>query len=860
MQIDDITKNLSDNLNSFLKFFTEKLHKKVLEIDTNAKSAKYYQQLTRVSYSLEQYVKKEVGLFYIGFLGSFSSGKSSTINSILDLWGSDKMRPNTKNPTDSFITLITNQANIQNVFTFAKEGAISIRTDTNFDLEILNKIVLMDTPGSGDPNIIESIVRDSLPLCDLIIYTLNATAPYTEVDKPFLLAQQLKLKNIPILFVLTRADDFKSDKKEILSQENFNEQKFKAELQTLIARINESLNVTDFTEDDFIIIDNIESFNIDLLKRKIESLTGKGEESLMVLHNHKLIYFKKEIEQIYKFYLELTDGKIEKCNKFWEKANSNIEYFDNQIEVSKIKFRSIWNDFSQRIMRVHDGTIKGYIDGLLTDLELVKPFIDSSEYTLLKEKMRNTLKIDSQIKSSSIIKEIEEKAFETITVLKQDLMNVINYESLTINLNQGEPAVDYSAKLLFPLDLSEFQEEYSESFMSLRYKNLNDLAKIYEQINRTLSQNKPIDSINDIMLNYKSSAIEVMDIYYQAIKMYNIVAFSLEVRNLISELGLAQEFDDIEAVEIDKAKYNLIVEKELLGNFENDSIQFLQAITVSLKDFESMNLTLEAQRKAGRKSLSMNSIPNEKVKVKNFANISEFVTGSYNDLISRAQNKLFSLKKEIAQLKRKRIIKYSKIFVGSLIAIAIAILCYYKIKNITAPTNLLATIFIGIGTSVIATLLTNFFDKYKIKKQKLIDYFKEILYKENSETLNNLYSDFKQRNIVLKKELEADIYSDWESIFSEIVLTLKTSEVLSLDSEITSAKKNITSVIEKYKGSYITFHNKLLSLFNYDGNILKINDIADSIKEDSIKPSFNLLTNTLTEIKSVKTEIGILKN
>ena len=73
------------------------------------------------------------------------------------------------------------QNNVNNVFTFAKEGAIPIRTYTNFDSPLLENIVLMDTPGSGDPNIIESIVRDSLPLCDLIIYTLNATAPFTDV-------------------------------------------------------------------------------------------------------------------------------------------------------------------------------------------------------------------------------------------------------------------------------------------------------------------------------------------------------------------------------------------------------------------------------------------------------------------------------------------------------------------------------------------------------------------------------------------------------------------------------------------------------------------------------------------------------
>ena len=105
----------------------------MLELDSNVESNNYYQELKRVSNSLEQYIKKQVGLLYVGFLGSYSSGKSSTINSLLKVWDSDKKRPISNNPTDDHITLITNENNVDNVFTFSKEGAIPIRTKTNFN-------------------------------------------------------------------------------------------------------------------------------------------------------------------------------------------------------------------------------------------------------------------------------------------------------------------------------------------------------------------------------------------------------------------------------------------------------------------------------------------------------------------------------------------------------------------------------------------------------------------------------------------------------------------------------------------------------------------------------------------------------
>ena len=148
----------------------------------------------------------------MGFLGSYSSGKTSTINSLLSLWNTDKERNVSNNPTDDCITLITNQLNVNSVFNFSKEGAISIRTNTSFDIPFW-KIQFLWILRIGDPNIIEAIVRDSLPLCDLIVYTLNSTAPFTDIDRPFLIAQQTKLKNIPILFVLTRADEFNKTKR-----------------------------------------------------------------------------------------------------------------------------------------------------------------------------------------------------------------------------------------------------------------------------------------------------------------------------------------------------------------------------------------------------------------------------------------------------------------------------------------------------------------------------------------------------------------------------------------------------------------------------------------------------------------------
>ena len=93
--------------------------RKILELDTNVRSANYLKELNRIVNSLEQYTKKR-SIYSMGFLGSYSSGKTSTINSLLSLWNTDKERNVSNNPTDDCITLITNQLNVNSVLIFQK--------------------------------------------------------------------------------------------------------------------------------------------------------------------------------------------------------------------------------------------------------------------------------------------------------------------------------------------------------------------------------------------------------------------------------------------------------------------------------------------------------------------------------------------------------------------------------------------------------------------------------------------------------------------------------------------------------------------------------------------------------------------
>ena len=860
MKQDEIATNLGQNLKNFLDYFQNELQNKVLELDTNVKSKGYQLELIRISNSLEQYLKKEVGLFYVGFLGSYSSGKTSTINSLLELWGTETVRKVSNNPTDDCITLIANQSNVQSVFSFAKEGSISIRTNTNFDSRFLDNVVIMDTPGSGDPNIIESIVRDSLPLCDLIIYTLNATAPFTEIDKPFLIAQQTKLKNIPILFVLTRADEFKESKTSELSKDNFNQNIFDEELHTLINRINETLKVSTFTEKDFVAIDNKHGFNIDILKSKISMFTDNSNEGLIILHNHKLSYFKNEIKIIHNYYLDLTNTKIDKCTRFIDKAQDNIEYFNRQIDISKMKFRALWNENIQSFSRIYDGTIKSYADGLLEDIKFVTIISDTSNFILFKNDINEKIQKASIKMAQDLIAEIETNAYNEITKLKNNIFELVNYDNLTIENEQLNNNIDFSLPLEFPLNKTEYARNFIDMYKQKVQEDFKTLKNTFDKIQKSLQLKKPLDTVNEHILKYKEASIEILNLYYDAIKMYNVVAFSFEVKNYISELGLAKDFDKLESNDPNKAKYDLIAEKALLDNYEELSKEYENKIDLTFTDSDNI-----------KKNLLALNIPTDNI---NFSEViskanedvfdsneisSTLLTDTYRELINNLQNNFFDLKKDIDKLKRERYLRY---FVFASVPLIISIIVWFilKYKNVLAPTSFIGVVSIGIATSLVSTLISSIFDKYKNKKYTRIDIFKDDLRKNSDQIIEKSFALFKQKNIDKKSELTKQLQLKWSNEEINLFKNLSQLSFSGIDNEIIEIKRNLQQLIETYKSCFTSFHEKTLNLFNSQEKFsIKIDEVASQIKEDSIKPSFQLLKNTLEEIKTVRSDIEQLE-
>jgi predicted GTPase len=857
---DDFVVQLNTTLKSFIEFFSNNLPIKVLEIDRNSKSTEYYNQLKRLSNSLEQYTNKNISLFYVGFLGSYSSGKSSTINSLLDLWNTDKERASSNNPTDSFITLLTNEKNQNDVFTFSREGALTIRTNANFHLNFLNTIVIMDTPGSGDPNIVESIVRDSLPLCDLIIYTLNATAPFTDIDKPFLEAQQKKLNNIPLFFVLTRGDEFRIDNKKDVSNLNFNQKRYEEELQTTILRINSTIEVSNFQKDNFIIIDNRTNFNIDVLKQRIIDFTLNSEENLIVLHNHKLNYFRKEIEEIHKYYQQLVKEKLEKCENFIDQAKSNIEAFTNQIEISKIKYRNLWNTYSEKFNSTYSGTIESYINNLIKELEKLTYYVLTNEFKSFKNDIIQELRRQSSIKAIESVNSFEESATKLILDYRKNLFDVINYDTFELSEIETKYLERIELDLKFPLVIRKLFEEYSIKFKSHYNSNYASFQGIYGQFTKSLRKHTPIETLNNTVADYRKDIFEIFETYYDSIKMYNIVVFSFEVRNYIGDLGLAKELEKIESNEINKTKYNLDAEKLLVNKFYEQIELFENEITELNKSNEKYGNSIKSLESFDNKKIIWNDDDYISADKMDSTPISSFMRDCFYTLKKKIQDKLFELKTNIINLRKQRTKRYLRNILISVIIVLIVYISVVYLKSIQVPNNLFVATILGIVTSTIATLLTRWFDNFKDNKELLIKDFKNTFYSEISKYIEDYFTDFKKSNIEIRNKLESTYFEHWSEVLSNILDTFENKYAVP-NMDFFDQTQNSLELLKDFKTKYSYFNHSVQNfLNNHDQNFQVINTIGTDIKNETIQPSFILLKNTQNEIESVKVEIDNLRN
>ena len=371
-------------IQKLLCILSEGSTKDVFKIESHAKPNKVFckkskdvhDNLAKLANILESYINKKKGLPYIGFIGAFDSGKSATINSLTGAKeGETGYREEGNQPETIHISILTSLNNAMFVYPF-KDSNEAKKEIVPANLPILDHFFIIDTPGSGntkrDKNeeegsarkiskIDEELVKNFLPICDLIIYCFMAPMGYTIMDDDFLKLIYSKLHFVPKKFVITQLDkECVEENIGAFWEDNNSHIRQKAEklVREIIGRIN-----SDFfeyepgceKEDFFFVTNTIYQFGIRELREYIVNFSSPENQSVREsVHKQKIAFFLEAGLTIKAYYLKEIDEHIKnitqlisdfkkrqkdydlRANKFLEEFEE-IEHADYRLSVEMLE-------------------------------------------------------------------------------------------------------------------------------------------------------------------------------------------------------------------------------------------------------------------------------------------------------------------------------------------------------------------------------------------------------------------------------------------------------------------------------------------------------------------------------------------
>lgn len=182
------------------------------------KRCRAWTQLRNISRSIPDLLSQSESVALVGFLGHFSSGKSSLINALLGI--SADQNPGYKrevglHPTDTGITLISHRDHSHLIKKSAYTTIDTVDVVHGPALEFLEHATLVDTPGLGNEAAEHEAVTRFLHLCHVLVITIDGRRPFADKDKDFELLDTAfnKLSEVPKIIVVTSAEEFLTSRK-----------------------------------------------------------------------------------------------------------------------------------------------------------------------------------------------------------------------------------------------------------------------------------------------------------------------------------------------------------------------------------------------------------------------------------------------------------------------------------------------------------------------------------------------------------------------------------------------------------------------------------------------------------------------
>ena len=541
---------ISEGLKKLSALLAQPIAREALDLSRNATTSSRYDIFRRLTQSLRQYLERDGDLFYVGLLGHFSAGKSSTINSLLGTWNTSDERAAGLNPTDNTITLITQAKNSSSLLGVIREGHVTIRHQA-VESPLLASLVLVDTPGTGDPQLLQEIARDFLPICDVILFLLSAASPLDQSDLPLMSELHQRLQFIPISFVVTRADELRSDFNKPLTEANVDQQHMMRFLNEVTSRLNSLLKPLVYDGDQIFLVDNRSDFRVAALKAFLNARCNSASAAARVsMHTNKLQYYRSGAKELRDFFAGFLRSKLVELTKIVEAAARNIRKYQENVNISNNNLTKAWLDHHAAI----DLAKTRALEPLKNLTTLPENPAEFTSVTKMHAEVRDDLRREAVYSANSIhanlradvVSKLQDHFYrvqKTIADTKFDKLGASSaaVSSLTIDYDF------YNVQSISPLILSRRYDDLRESQADALRDAASELRTAIKHVAELLQSRAPFVEWEGAMDAARDSLRNDLNQFFQNVELYRSGVFSHTTKDSISTLGIGRELDELEA-------------------------------------------------------------------------------------------------------------------------------------------------------------------------------------------------------------------------------------------------------------------------------------------------------------------------
>ncbi len=849
------------------------LANRALELGIDVNTSQNRDLLIRLRKSLVQYVERSGSLFYAALIGHFSSGKSSTINSLLGLRGTSQERDEDWHPTDQVITLITHSKNGKSILGIV-QGSIPIKIDT-VDDDLLSDIVLADTPGTGDPQLREAIARDFLPVCDVVLFFFSATSPLDTTDIPLLSELHERLPFIPIMFVITRADELRVNRNAPVSESNFDTSQATSFLASTMSRVNQLLEPGNYAAENFILIDNKVGFHIAELKHElVRRAEPTNLSARFALHSHKVHYFQTTAEKLRDFFSSFIDAKLSELARIVSGADRNIQKYQEGVNISNTNLTKSWFDDYSAIQELRDKTG----DRIRTLRKLPASMTDSDSLITaagnIKKDISTTathvadvLRQHAERSGLSQLKREFSRIQKTLTECELDSLSPNDHGLAILPLEWAFGSAEIVPTHRFARNIDDFRESKRRLIITL----VGDVKRGMEEMLSAIQQRAVIDKCEGIVNAAQVSLERDLDQYFQSVEVYRAGVFALQTKASIAKLGVGEQLDQLETefTEEDKDAIKRNAKNQLFPSFAETTAAATTDLT-AVSDQIRKNVEVANQTRVETPPSLLQEIENREVtQLPNFiSQLKDALQEDANDFVTRMQSRIaaiiggvlnnYSRELRAAQTERRR--SYILAIGGLGLLFLIGYLGYSKWLSQQAGQSRLEVLLWGLAANAIGAALgfaiAKWRDHYPQTKTQTKQRQLAALTEQVRLAVEEAFKDFSVvQTPILSSKLEA-LYS---SVTSPPIDAWQTA----VEDQYAKIRK-VTDDFEELRKRYITVVDKLASACgtyfeDHNRNLQELKSTAQSIKEQAIEPSFRLLEDTSTDLRAVMDEIKRIK-